>query len=386
MLSPGERRESGGSLEVDEHLRRRQRQALAGPDEERDARPAPGVDLEAHGREGLDLGVGLDARLLPVAVELAAHDVFGPGRMDRAEHLDLFVADPVRVDGDRRLHGEVSDDLEEMVLDDVADRAGLVVELAAPLHAELLGHRDLHAVDVVAVPDRLEERVGEAEEQEVLDGLLAQVVVDAEDRRLRKHRVEGLVERARRCEVVPEGLLDHDPGARRAAGLAELLDDRAEEAGRDRQVVRRMLRAAERLAQRREGGRVAVVAVDVLEQRHELRERGLVDAAAVLLQARARPLHELLGRPARLGDADDRDVEVAPLDHALERGKDLLVGQVAGRAEEDQGVGGHGRAVGPGDAASADAIVVLLPVPEGDPPEQAGHVGNGPDARREVDP
>ena len=111
----------------------------------------------------------------------------------------------------------------------------------------------------------------------------------------RKHGVEGLVEGARRCEVVAEGLLDHDPGTRRAAGLAELLDDLAEEAGRNRQVVRRILRPAQRLAQRHERGRVAVVAVEVLEQRSELREGGLVDAAAVLLQAGARPLAELFG-------------------------------------------------------------------------------------------
>ena len=66
----------------------------------------------------------------------------------------------------RRLHRQEADDLQEMVLDDVADRAGLVVEAPAPLHAELLRHGDLHALDVVAVPDRLEERVGEAEHQQ----------------------------------------------------------------------------------------------------------------------------------------------------------------------------------------------------------------------------
>jgi hypothetical protein len=36
-------------------------------------------------------------------------------------------------------------------------------------------------VDVVAVPERLEDGVGEAEDQQVLHRLLAQVVVDAVD-------------------------------------------------------------------------------------------------------------------------------------------------------------------------------------------------------------
>jgi hypothetical protein len=39
-------------------------------------------------------------------------------------------------------------------------------------------------VDVLAVPHRLEDAVGEAEDEKVLDGLLAEVVVDAVDLRL----------------------------------------------------------------------------------------------------------------------------------------------------------------------------------------------------------
>ena len=73
-----------------------------------------------------------------------------------------------------------------MVLHDVADRAGFLVELAAAGHAEFLGHRDLHAGDEVAIPDGLEERVGEAEVQQVLHRLLAEVVIDAEDAGLRE--------------------------------------------------------------------------------------------------------------------------------------------------------------------------------------------------------
>ena len=46
---------------------------------------------------------------------------------------------------------------------------------------ERLGDVDLHVVDVLPVPDRLEQAVGEAEGQDVLRRLLAQEVVDAED-------------------------------------------------------------------------------------------------------------------------------------------------------------------------------------------------------------
>ena len=43
------------------------------------------------------------------------------------------------------------------------DRPGLFVELAAPLDADVLGHGDLHVVDVLAVPERLEDGVAEAD-------------------------------------------------------------------------------------------------------------------------------------------------------------------------------------------------------------------------------
>ena len=75
-----------------------------------------------------------------------------------------------------------------MVLDHVAGGADAVVVAGAAADADVLGHGDLHVVDVVAVPDRLEQLVGEAQRQHVLDGLLAQVVVDPEHRRPRGRR------------------------------------------------------------------------------------------------------------------------------------------------------------------------------------------------------
>ena len=66
-------------------------------------------------------------------------------------------------------------------------------------------------VDVVAVPQRLEDAVGEAQGEDVLDGLLAEIVVDPVDLVLPEHRGELGAERPRGVEVVAERLLDHDP-------------------------------------------------------------------------------------------------------------------------------------------------------------------------------
>ena len=120
--------------------------------------------------------------------------------------------------------------------DHVAERAGLLEKGGAALDRQLLGHVDLDIVDVPAVPDRFEQAVGEPKREDVLDGLLAEEVVDAEDLGLVESGVEALVERAGRGQVVPEWLLDDQPGAFAEASGAEHRHHRPEGVGRHGQV------------------------------------------------------------------------------------------------------------------------------------------------------
>ncbi len=60
-------------------------------------------------------------------------------------------------------------------------------------HAHRLGHGDLDVIDIVAVPQRLENRVGKTEDEDILDGLFAQVVVDAVDLILIEYGVDAIV-------------------------------------------------------------------------------------------------------------------------------------------------------------------------------------------------
>jgi hypothetical protein len=94
---------------------------------------------------------------------------------------------------------------------------------------------------------------------------------------------------------------------------------------------------------------VVVVAVDVAQQPEQLGEGRFVHAAAVLFQTVAGALPELIQCPPRLRDPDDRHGQMPAAHHRLQRRKDLLVREVAGGAEEDQGVGArrtHGRPPG----------------------------------------
>jgi len=195
------------------------RQALAGAQVERHACPAPVVDLEAQRGVGLGMRVRRHALLLEIADDgLAAAvaggvlganahlgQLVGCRRADRVEHLDLLVAHRVGGEGHRRLHAQQRQQLQHVILDQVAQRARVVVVAGAAADADVLGGRDLHVGDVVAIPQRLEHAVREAKREHVLDRLLAQVVVDAKNLALREHRQDLAVELAGLGSDVPNG-------------------------------------------------------------------------------------------------------------------------------------------------------------------------------------
>ncbi len=151
------------------------------------------------------------------------------GQAQRLQHLDLLVADRLGVEARGRLHRHQREQLQHVVLQHVADRArGVVVAAAAALHADRLGHGDLHEFDVLLVPQRFEEGVAEAEHQQVLHRLLAQVVVDAVELVLADQLEQVGIERERAGQVGAEGLLDHHAALQPRAlveqpGLAQVL-------------------------------------------------------------------------------------------------------------------------------------------------------------------
>src|SRR6267378_6600031 len=111
-----------------------------------------------------------------------------------------------------------------MILHYVADGPGLIIESGATLDAEVFGHGDLDAFHIVAVPERFQQRVGEAEEQHVMHGLFAEVMVDPKNALFVESTEQNLVELLRGDEVSAERLFDNDASALAGtAGFAELL-------------------------------------------------------------------------------------------------------------------------------------------------------------------
>ena len=278
----------------------------------------------------------------------AALNAFLGDRLERAENLDLLVADGVGVERDGRLHRDEAQQVHYVVLYDVAERPGLFVICAAALDADLLGHRDLHVIDVLLVPDRLEDAVGEPQHEQVLHRLLAEVVVDAEDLVLGEATGEFRVERLCGFEVCAERLLDDDPRPRRAilalpgqARESKLIDDGRDHVWRDGQVEEAagdFVAGGELLAEAPISVGVVIVRLYVADSGRELRPGCVVERAAP--SKRLDPFGEFgpetfIGLLAPCEPDHGKVVRQEPLaEQTIHGGDELAAREVAGRAED----------------------------------------------------
>ena len=287
-------------------------------------------------------------------------------RVERAYGLDdfgLLGADGIGIEGDRRLHGRHRQQLEHVVGHHVAQRAGLLVELAAALDADGLRRRDLDMVDVLAIPQRLEQAVGEAQRHDVLDRFLAEEMVDPIDLMLLQRLQDLGIERLGRRQIVAERLLDHDPAPlavvfRHQARGAEPGDRHAEEAIGDGEIEEAVARRAGRLVQLRQMLAEPAIGLGIVEVALQIASCGR-SASATRSGRYGRPgTRRSLGDEFvhRVGealraiprvllaaqvDADEPEAVGQPLgvDQIVERRHDQTLGQVAGGAEDHHGAG-----------------------------------------------
>ena len=334
---------------------------LAGAQVERDSAPTPVMHLEGDRRKGFCGRIRVVALLLVEAEDLFAAlparpvhaasggvlDGLGEGR--RFEHLDLLLPQRRRGEVDRFLHGDKRHELDEVILDDVAGRADPVVVSRAASEADVLGHRYLHVVDVIAVPHGFEQLVGEAQRHDVLDGFLAQVVVDAEHRLLGEHRGDDVIELACTLEVVAERFLDDDTAPRIMPGLGdagavELPAHHREIVRRNRQVERDVPGGLAGRTELVEGLGEAVEALVAVERAghepqplgealpHVLAELG----ARAFLRALLGEFREFLVIPFPAPETDERESrrQQTSVGEVVDRRNELLARQVPGDSED----------------------------------------------------
>src|ERR1700722_8358505 len=95
-----------------------------------------------------------------------------------------------------------------MVLQHIANSTGFLIKRPSPFDTNRLSSRDLDMVNVVAIPDRLKDAVAEAEDENILNGLLTEIVIDTKDLIFGQHIVNLVVELASRLKISAKRLLD----------------------------------------------------------------------------------------------------------------------------------------------------------------------------------
>ena len=246
-----------------------------------------------------------------------------------------------------------------MVRHHVAQGACAVVEPAAGLDAHRFRGGDLDVTDMVSVPKRLEDAVGEAQHQDVLNAFLAEEMIDPINLVLAQSSQDLRIERLRRGQVVAERLFDDHaaPGAVRLAGqfrATEMLDDGREELVGHGQVEQHVATALFGASLCEQGLQPAVdlgLGEIPRQEQHASREPvpgRLIDAIGLELSAAidSERLHHLpqaaapgLRVDVSTADTDDREAIGQPSGphKIVERGHDETFGQVATSPEYHEG-------------------------------------------------
>ena len=116
------------------------------------------------------------------------------------------MADGFGLECGRNFHRGEREELRDVILNHVAQRARAFVIPSAMFYAEAFRDGDLNAGDAIAIPERLEERVREAKDQNVLHRLFAQIMIDAVNLLFLKVFVNAFVQRLGRFQIVAEWL------------------------------------------------------------------------------------------------------------------------------------------------------------------------------------
>lgn len=198
---------------------------FSGPQVERHARPPPVIDEEFQGDVGFSGGEGRNAGFLGISSDLLTihptgtilgADRVGEGvatdeRLQGMEDFDFLIAYGIGIEGNRRLHCYEGEQLEHMVLDHIPNGSRFLIIRTATLKTNIFGDRDLDVINIASIPDRLKDPVCQAEDEDILHGLFAEVVVNTVDLVLFKDLADLPVEFLGGGEIVSEGLFDDNP-------------------------------------------------------------------------------------------------------------------------------------------------------------------------------
>src|SRR4029077_13196912 len=221
----------------------------------------------------------------------------------------------------------------------IANGPRFLVKLSSASNANFLSHSDLHTLHIVAVPDWLKKCISKPEVKQIPHSLFAQIVVDPKNSGFRKGLMECRIQHPGRRQVTTERFFHDDSSTVRAISFLQTLRNNTEQAWRDCKIMRGASGTSEQLSQSGKRGWIVVIAIDVIELRHEFREHGVIQPASLRQNAAASAFMELVKGPSGVCDPNDGNSQGPASDQVVQRREDLLVGEIASNTEEDESVG-----------------------------------------------
>ena len=159
------------------------RECFPGAQIEGHAVPAPVFHETFECDIGFGFGIGMNSVLAAISWDRRAMgcpftvlgsngDVFNiliGNRPETAEDFHFRVAHHIRIERVGGLHRHQAEELQHVILHHVTQCAGFFVITRSGPDAFRFAYRDLHMIDILVVPDRLEDAVGEPDDHQVLN-------------------------------------------------------------------------------------------------------------------------------------------------------------------------------------------------------------------------
>jgi hypothetical protein len=181
--------------------------------------------------------------------------------------------------------------LEQVILHHVPQGTGLIKIARSLTDARFLGHCDLHMIDVMPIPQWLDDRIRKPKHQQILYGLFPQIMIDSIDLLFVVVAMQLSIEFAGAGEIRAEGFLNNDsmlPNEAVETRLIEIANDVDEISWWNSQIENNALaeprsRFADLLEQVLIACRVRVIALDVIEALNEPTGRCYIQIRSILL-------------------------------------------------------------------------------------------------------
>ena len=206
--------------EMNHDFRHFSRHLLAGTDIKRDAAPTPITDTKLHGNVCFRTRVGSYPFLFTISFFstgggiLPAHNmliqIFFIQRCQRLIYFHHLITEVIRIEDSRRFHSSKSYKLNQMILYHIPQSSRRFVESATLLDSQILYSGNFYVVDIIPVPERLENTIGKTESQHILRCLFTEKMINTVNLMFFENRSINFIQFTCRFEVVTERFFNDD--------------------------------------------------------------------------------------------------------------------------------------------------------------------------------